>query len=104
MSASGWGEKSLGQDGGASEFLFGELFDHGLRGGIVADEHGLDVGTEGRLDGAGAGLVGLDKGGEDTEDIWFKMIGLIEASEEVACAFFKSFAGVDEGADDVEAG
>jgi hypothetical protein len=55
------GDEGFRQDGGDAEFLLGEAADDRLGGGLVLDEHGVEVSAERGFDGAGAAVVRLDE-------------------------------------------
>ena len=104
LGARGVGDEGFRKDGGDAELFLGEAFDDRFRGGLVLDEHGVEMGAERGLDGAGAGVVRFDERGERAVDAGFELVRIAEALEHVLGAFFKAFAAFDELADGFEAG
>ena len=104
LGAGGVADECFRNDGGDAELLFCQAADDGFRHRLVLDEHGLEVISKRRLDGAGAGVVGLDERGEHAVNAGLELVRVAEAFEHVLRAFFKSLAALDELADGVETG
>jgi hypothetical protein len=100
----GVGDEGFRQDGGDAELFLGEALDDRLGGGLVLDEHRMEVGAERGFDRAGAGVVRLDERGERAVDAGFELLRIAEALEHVLGAFFKALAAFDELADGFETG